>query len=191
MQQIYRRTPLPKCDFNKVAKQLLGGCFSFSFTGFRTVYTLSVPQPWCCYCCCFKNLLFATFTMVSGQLPPKENCPPVRFGIWVKVRFSFRVGGQPGNASEENCLPRLGLVLGLGGNFPRGQLFWNPSWYTLLSKNILKNVIIILLSRKKRPFFNEITSFFSLIINFISITEVMVISPLLTAQFPFHFALIL
>ena len=40
MQQIYRRTPMPKCDFNKVAKQLcwifsehlflrtpLGGCF--------------------------------------------------------------------------------------------------------------------------------------------------------------------
>ena len=22
MQQIYRRTPMPKCDFNKVAKQL-------------------------------------------------------------------------------------------------------------------------------------------------------------------------
>ena len=23
MQQIYRRTPIPKCDFNKVAKQLM------------------------------------------------------------------------------------------------------------------------------------------------------------------------
>ena len=32
MQQIYKRTPMPKCGFNKVAKQLflgtsLGGCF--------------------------------------------------------------------------------------------------------------------------------------------------------------------
>ena len=32
MQQIYRRTPMPKCDFNKVAEHLflritLGGCF--------------------------------------------------------------------------------------------------------------------------------------------------------------------
>ena len=48
---------------------------------------------------------------------------PVRVGTWVKVRVSFRVGGQP-----DNCPPRLGLVfglglvLGLGGNFPRGQL---------------------------------------------------------------------
>ena len=24
MQRIYRRTPMPKCDFNKVAKQLYG-----------------------------------------------------------------------------------------------------------------------------------------------------------------------
>ena len=28
---------------------------------------------------------------VSGQLPPEENCPPVRIG----VRVSFMVGGQP------------------------------------------------------------------------------------------------
>ena len=28
MQQIYRRTPMPKCDFNKVALQVaLSGCF--------------------------------------------------------------------------------------------------------------------------------------------------------------------
>ena len=25
MQQVYRRTPMPKCDFNKVAKQLSKG----------------------------------------------------------------------------------------------------------------------------------------------------------------------
>ena len=27
VQQIYRRTPMPKCDFNKVAKQLLKSHF--------------------------------------------------------------------------------------------------------------------------------------------------------------------
>ena len=38
---------------------------------------------------------------VSGQLLPKENCPPVRVGVLVKVRVIFRVGGQP-----DNCLRR-------------------------------------------------------------------------------------
>ena len=28
MQEIYGRTPMPKCGFNKVAKQLWNGCFS-------------------------------------------------------------------------------------------------------------------------------------------------------------------
>ena len=32
--------------------------------------------------------------MVSGQLPPEENCAPFRVGDSVKVRVSFRVGGQ-------------------------------------------------------------------------------------------------
>ena len=39
---------------------------------------------------------------------PEENSHPVRIGVWVKVRVSFRVGGQP-----DNC-PRLGLKFGLG-----------------------------------------------------------------------------
>ena len=30
--------------------------------------------------------------MASGQLPPEENCPPVRVRGW--VRISFWVGGQ-------------------------------------------------------------------------------------------------
>ena len=70
--------------------------------------------------------------MVFGQLPPEENCSPVRVGVWVKVRFSFRVGGleQLGSrtiAPEENCpLVRVRACLrvsfAVGGNFPRGQL---------------------------------------------------------------------
>ena len=39
---------------------------------------------------------------------PEENSHPVRIGVWVKVRVSFRVGGQP-----DNC-PQLGLEFGLG-----------------------------------------------------------------------------
>ena len=37
--------------------------------------------------------------MVSEQLSPKENCPLVRIGVWVKVKVSFRVKGEP-----DNCL---------------------------------------------------------------------------------------
>ena len=71
---------------------------------------------------------FSTYIgMVSGQFPLKENCLPVRGGVWVKLRVSFRVGGNQTIAPEENC-PQLGLgfglglVLGLGGNFPQEQL---------------------------------------------------------------------
>ena len=42
---------------------------------------------------------------VSGQLPPEENCPPVRVRVSVKVRVSFRVEGGGGNqtiAPEKN-----------------------------------------------------------------------------------------
>ena len=31
------------------------------------------------------------FSMISGQLPPEENCPPVKVGLSFKVRVSFRV----------------------------------------------------------------------------------------------------
>ena len=48
---------------------------------------------------------------LTRQLPPVENCPPVRVGVWVKVRVSFRVGG----------------------NFPRGQLYY---WINLDKKDL-------------------------------------------------------
>ena len=53
--------------------------------------------------------------MVSGQLSPEENCPQVRVGVWVKVRVSFRAGGQP-----DNC-PRGKLSSGQGQGLPQGQ----------------------------------------------------------------------
>ena len=40
--------------------------------------------------------------MVSEQLYPEENCPPpVRIRVWVKVKVSFRVGGEPDNCPRE------------------------------------------------------------------------------------------
>ena len=69
-----------------------------------------------------QNMLLS----VSGQLNPEEKFPPVRIGVWVKVRVRFRVGGQPDNCPRDNSA-RLGLglgfVLGLGGNGPRYVIF--------------------------------------------------------------------
>ena len=62
-----------------------------------------------------------------GQFLPKENYPLVRVGVWFKVRFSFRVGGKPANCPRGKLpLARARVwVRGsfrLGVNFPRGQL---------------------------------------------------------------------
>ena len=69
--------------------------------------------------------------MVSGQLPPEENCSPVRVGVWVKVRVNFTVGGNQTIAPDENCPPvrvrgcvrvlGMGAVF-LGGNCPRTNI---------------------------------------------------------------------
>ena len=73
--------------------------------------------------------------LVSGQLPPEENCPPVRVGVSVKFRVSYRVGGKQTIASEDNS-PMIrvrvsfgvgGRAIFLGGNCPRTQYFC-PSW---------------------------------------------------------------
>ena len=61
------------------------------------------------------------FSMISGQLPPEENCPPVKVGLSFKVRVSFRVRGATKQSPWRNSDPWLGLglglrlVLGLGG----------------------------------------------------------------------------
>ena len=78
MQQIYRRKPMPKCDFNKVAKQLYWNhtsawVFSCNFAAYfqnsffkehlwvaasvflRTMMKLSKIKN--CWCCIFKSVL--------------------------------------------------------------------------------------------------------------------------------------
>ena len=60
--------------------------------------------------------------MVSGQLPPEENCPLLRVGVWVKVRVNQT------SAHEENCPPvrvRVSVRANfeVGGNFVLGHLF--------------------------------------------------------------------
>ena len=63
---------------------------------------------------------------VSGKLTPEENFSLFRVGVWVNVMVSFRVGGNQTVGPKKN-VPWLGLefvlglVLGLGDNFPRGQ----------------------------------------------------------------------
>ena len=42
-----------------------------------------------------------TIKTVSGQLPPKRNCLPVRVGVWIKVRVGFGVGGNQTIAPRE------------------------------------------------------------------------------------------
>ena len=50
----------------------------------------------------------------SGQLPPEENCPPVSVGVLVKVRVSFRVGGNQTIAPEKNW-PLVRVSFWVGG----------------------------------------------------------------------------
>ena len=60
-------------------------------------------------------------------IAPEENCPPVRFAIWVKV--SFKVGGNQTTASEENSPParvRVRVSFGVRGQFSAGVIVLEP-----------------------------------------------------------------
>ena len=66
--------------------------------------------------------------MVSRQLPPDKNCPTVRVGVWVKVRATFRVGGQPDNCPRRKLPPQVRFRVqvrvnfGVGGQFSSGEI---------------------------------------------------------------------
>ena len=56
------------------------------------------------------NLLMITMLIILmiliiriRTIAPEENCPPVRIGVCVKFRISFRVWDNQAIAPEENC----------------------------------------------------------------------------------------
>ena len=63
---------------------------------------------------------------VSGELAPRKIARRLGIGVWVKVRVSFRVGGNQTIAIVENWpLVKVRVSFGVGGRgdkFPRGQL---------------------------------------------------------------------
>ena len=76
-----------------------------------------------------------TSRMVSGQLSPEENCPLVRVGVWVKVRVSFRVGGDQTIALDKSCPPFRARVwvrvsFGVGRQFSSRAIILEPLWVT-------------------------------------------------------------
>ena len=74
--------------------------------------------------------------MVYGQLPPEENYPLVKVGVWLKVRVIFRVGGQPDNCPRKKSAPPLPppvrvrvwlrISFGVGGQFALGLIVLEP-----------------------------------------------------------------
>ena len=74
-----------------------------------------------------NNIFIALLFVVSGQLSPEENCPTVRVGVLVKVRVSFRVGGNHTIVPEKNWLLVRARVwvkvsLGVGGQLSLGAI---------------------------------------------------------------------
>ena len=48
-----------------------------------------------------RSLAVDVYVLVFGQLPPRKIAPPVMVWVWVKVRVSFRFGGQPDYSPQE------------------------------------------------------------------------------------------
>ena len=76
MQQIHRRTPMPKCDFNKVTKQLYWShispwVFSCKFgTYFRNIFFLE--HLWRVASACLKNSILLQYRIKTGNIKSKK-----------------------------------------------------------------------------------------------------------------------
>ena len=126
------------CDFQW---QDVDGCISvnviyhcYSFQKFYSSFSQSLLQ----YC----------ETASQGypdNCPPKENCPPVRVGLWFKVRNSFRVGDNQTITPEENC-PPVGLGFGLGLVLGLAAVFLECSCPRTLLETSSPNIFIYMLS---------------------------------------------
>ena len=56
---------------------------------------------------------------------PRKIALPVRVGVWVKVRVSFRVGDNQRIVPEENC-PLVRVSFGGGEQFSSGAIVLEP-----------------------------------------------------------------
>ena len=70
--------------------------------------------------------------------------PPVRVGVWVKVRVSFRVGGNQKIAPKENGSPVRVRVwfrfsFAVGGQLSSGAIIIEPKKTYSLKKPLIKN----------------------------------------------------
>ena len=78
-------------------------------------------------------------------IAPRGKLPPVRVGVWVKDKVSFRLGGQPDNCPQGKLAPGQGQGLGqgqfwggrgaifLGGNCPRTPVYKKLTFFTVIS----------------------------------------------------------
>ena len=107
----------------------LNSQFVCSWRSFKD-YIFKDTKAICLKCVDYMKICFK---MVSGQLPPEENSPLVRVGVWVKVRVSFRVGGgQPYNCSRRTFSPVTARVwlrvsFKVGGQFSSGEIVLKPT----------------------------------------------------------------
>ena len=58
-------------------------------------------------------------------IAPEKNCPPVRFGVSLKFRVSFRVWGQPDNCPLVRAWVRVSFGVG-EGQFSSGAITLEP-----------------------------------------------------------------
>ena len=73
-------------------------------------------------------------------IAPKENYPQVRVEVWVRVRVSFRVRGQPGNCPGGKLLVRVSFgvegEISFRGNCPR-TIIWAVPIISLAGYDII------------------------------------------------------
>ena len=81
-------------------------------------------------------IIYGIYTIAPP--PPEKNCPPVRDGVWVKIRVNFMVGGggQPDNCLQGKLPPVKARVwirvsYGVGVQLSKGTIVLEPK-FTLM-----------------------------------------------------------
>ena len=117
MQQIYRRTPIPKCDFNKVAKQLYWNrtsawvlCCKFA-AYFQNIFFSGTPLDGC-FCVshlhCRANSIGESVERLKKQ--SRGGCPPLPLplsALHYQITISIRFYGL----QWQICIVRLILIM--------------------------------------------------------------------------------